>query len=57
MVSARTQTTAACVDDGVANDVAVAACLEADVLDDFGFSGWIGPEPWPTASRTTTILV
>lgn len=32
-------------DDGVVDDEAVAAYINADVLDDFGFSGWIGPEP------------
>ena len=32
-------------DDGVLDQVAVRAYLDADVLDPFGFSGWVGPEP------------
>lgn len=32
-------------DDGVVDDAAVAAYREADRLDPYGFSGWIGPEP------------
>ena len=32
-------------DAGLEDDDAVRAYLEADVLDAFGFSGWIGPEP------------
>lgn len=32
-------------DDGVVDDEAVAEYEKADVLDDFGFSGWVGPEP------------
>jgi arylsulfatase A-like enzyme/putative intracellular protease/amidase len=31
--------------DGVVNQAAVRAYLDADPLDSFGFSGWIGPEP------------
>ncbi len=30
---------------GVVDDVAVEQYREADMLDEFGFSGWIGPEP------------
>ncbi len=32
-------------DDGVVDPVAVQAYLDADPLDPFGFSGWVGPEP------------
>ena len=32
-------------DDGVLDDAAVQAYLDADPLDEFGFSGWVGPEP------------
>ena len=32
-------------DDGTVDPVAVEAYLDADVLDPFGFSGWVGPEP------------
>jgi len=32
-------------DDGVVDSAAVQAYLDADPLDDFGFSGWVGPEP------------
>ncbi len=32
-------------DDGVVDAKAVASYLEADPLDEFGFSGWVGPEP------------
>jgi arylsulfatase A-like enzyme/putative intracellular protease/amidase len=32
-------------DDGVVDAAAVAAYRDADPLDPFGFSGWIGPEP------------
>ena len=31
--------------DGTLDPEAVEAYLEADVLDPFGFSGWVGPEP------------
>jgi arylsulfatase A-like enzyme len=32
-------------DDGVVDPVAVQRYLDADPLADFGFSGWVGPEP------------
>ncbi len=32
-------------DDGVVDPYAVAAYLDADALDPYGFSGWVGPEP------------
>ena len=32
-------------DDGVVDEAAVRAYLDADPLDEFGFSGWVGPEP------------
>jgi arylsulfatase A-like enzyme len=32
-------------DDGVVDSVAVQRYLDADPLADFGFSGWVGPEP------------
>ena len=32
-------------DDGVVDPYAVAAYLDADALDPFGFTGWVGPEP------------
>ncbi len=32
-------------DDGVVDPAAVQAYLDADPLDAFGFSGWVGPEP------------
>ncbi len=32
-------------DDGVVDEAAVDAYMKADVLDTFGFSAWIGPEP------------
>ncbi len=32
-------------DDGVIDHAAVARYLDADPLDPFGFSGWVGPEP------------
>ena len=32
-------------DDGVVDPAAVRAYLDADPLDPFGFSGWVGPEP------------
>ncbi len=32
-------------DDGVVDPAAVQAYLDADRLDEFGFSGWVGPEP------------
>lgn len=32
-------------DDGAVDEIAVNAYLDADALDPFGFSGWIGPEP------------
>ena len=32
-------------DDGVVDADAVASYLAADPLDEFGFSGWVGPEP------------
>ena len=32
-------------DDGVVDHAAVRAYLDADPLDAFGFSGWVGPEP------------
>ena len=32
-------------DDGVVDPAAVQAYLDADPLDPFGFSGWVGPEP------------
>ncbi len=32
-------------DDGVVDPLAVQAYLDADPLDPFGFSGWVGPEP------------
>lgn len=32
-------------DDGLVDDAAVAAYRDADLLDEHGFSGWIGPEP------------
>ena len=32
-------------DDGFVDQAAVDAYLEADPLDPYGFSGWIGPEP------------
>ena len=32
-------------DDGVVDHVAVQRYLDADPLDPYGFSGWIGPEP------------
>ena len=31
--------------DGAVHQTAVQAYLDADPLDEFGFSGWIGPEP------------
>lgn len=32
-------------DDGIVDPVAVRRYLDADPLGDFGFSGWVGPEP------------
>lgn len=32
-------------DDGVVDPTAVQAYLDADPLDPYGFSGWVGPEP------------
>ena len=32
-------------DEGRLDDAAVQRYLDADVLDEFGFSGWVGPEP------------
>ncbi len=32
-------------DDGVVDPASVTAYLDADPLDPFGFSGWVGPEP------------
>ena len=32
-------------DDGVVDPAAVQAYLDADPLDPYGFSGWVGPEP------------
>ncbi len=32
-------------DDGKQIEANIAAYAEADLLDDFGFSGWVGPEP------------
>ncbi|MCC5952433.1 MAG: sulfatase-like hydrolase/transferase [Acidimicrobiia bacterium] len=32
-------------DDGTVDPAAVKAYLDADPLDEFGFSGWVGPEP------------
>ena len=32
-------------DGGVIDPAAVQAYLDADLLDEFGFSGWVGPEP------------
>jgi arylsulfatase A-like enzyme len=32
-------------DDGVVDPYAVQAYLDADALEPFGFSGWVGPEP------------
>lgn len=32
-------------DDGIVDQAAVDAYLEADPLDPYGFSGWVGPEP------------
>ena len=32
-------------DDGLVDERAVQAYLDANVLDPFGFSGWVGPEP------------
>ncbi len=43
-------------DDGAIDPVAVRAYLDADPLDPFGFSGWVGPEPHGP-SRADTGLV
>lgn len=32
-------------DDGIVDPYAVQAYLDADALDPYGFSGWVGPEP------------
>ncbi len=40
-------------DDGVPNEANIAAYLEADLLDDFGFSEWVGPEPHGLGKHNT----
>ena len=43
-------------DDGVVDPAAVQAYLDADPLDPFGFSGWVGPEPHGAGARPTAAL-
>ena len=38
-------------DDGVVDPAAVQAYLDADPLDPYGFSGWVGPEPHGAPAR------
>jgi arylsulfatase A-like enzyme/putative intracellular protease/amidase len=45
LVDAAGATLATNDDEGVVDDAAVQAYLDADPLDEFGFSGWVGPEP------------
>ncbi len=43
-------------DEGVVDGDAVQAYLDADPLDDFGFSGWIGPEPHGAALANSGLV-
>ena len=43
-------------DHGVLDDAAVQAYLEADPLDPFGFSGWVGPEPHGGERRQSGLI-
>ena len=40
-------------DEGVRNEENIAAYLEADLLDEFGFSEWVGPEPHGLGKHNT----
>ena len=42
-------------DDGVVDDAAVERYLDADPLDPYGFSGWVGPEPHGGALADTGV--
>ncbi|MCP3993163.1 MAG: sulfatase-like hydrolase/transferase, partial [Actinomycetia bacterium] len=43
-------------DDGVIDKVAVQTYLDADPLDSYGFSGWVGPEPHGAAFGNTGLM-
>ncbi|MCP3991870.1 MAG: sulfatase-like hydrolase/transferase, partial [Actinomycetia bacterium] len=43
-------------DDGFIDEVAVQTYLDADPLDDYGFSGWVGPEPHGAAFGNTGLM-
>lgn len=43
-------------DEGQVDDAAVQAYLDADPLDEFGFSGWIGPEPHGAALANSGLV-
>ncbi len=43
-------------DEGVVDGDAVQAYLDADPLDEFGFSGWIGPEPHGAALANSGLV-
>ena len=43
-------------DDGNPNEENIAAYLKADLLDEFGFSEWVGPEPHGLGKHNTGML-
>jgi len=43
-------------DDGNPNEENIAAYLKADLLDEFGFSEWVGPEPHGLGKHNTGLL-
>lgn len=43
-------------DNGVVDDAAVQTYLDADPLNSFGFSGWIGPEPHGGERRESGVI-
>ena len=43
-------------DDGNRNEENIAAYLKADLLDEFGFSEWVGPEPHGLGKHNTGLL-